>query len=113
MVGWIYLAAASACSAMLWLVARWSLRSDGRVDLLGFWGAPTAITVSLVVWAASNQPLVQWQPMVWGVLNGAMACLALVLIMTCVKIGPIGPTTTLGNLGFVWPVAIHMAAGGF
>lgn len=113
MSGWEYLSAATACATLFWLVARWSLRSpDGRVDLLGFWAMPSAIVVSLIVWTSSDQPLFQPQPVVGGTINGALAGVAQILSMTCVKIGPIGPTATVGNLAFVWPVAVVLASAG-
>lgn len=107
-IGWLCLILIAIFSTLTWMVGRWALQRDGRPVLLGFWGASIAIAFSAIVWGTSGQPLWQWEGIAYGAVNSIGACLVTMLTYACLKIGPAGPTTAFGSIGFVWPALISL-----
>ena len=99
----------TAGSTMLWVVQRWAMRSGCRPAVYGLCYAMTAVVLGGIATAAAQQPLNR--PTMWaigamsGVASGFGWCL---LVPYCVKIGPVGPTAAMNNLGMVWPVMLSV-----
>ncbi|MFH1009172.1 MAG: hypothetical protein V1800_16985 [Candidatus Latescibacterota bacterium] len=94
-------------ATLIWPVNRWIMHNGGRSEAYCFWLSATAALVSGCSALALGQSL--RQPTVWAI--GAVIACAFVLgycrlIMYCLKIGPVGPTVAMNNMGLVWPVVL-------
>lgn len=94
-------------ATLIWPINRWIMHSGGRSEAYCFWLSVTAAIVSGCAALALGQSL--RQPVVWAI--GAVIGCAFVLgycgvIMYCLRIGPVGATVAMNNMGLVWPVVL-------
>ena len=92
-------------ATLIWPLNRSVMRNGGRMEVYGFWVALTSAIVSGCVALTIGQSL--FHLTVWrigaamGIASGIGYSL---IIMYCLRIGPIGPTVVMNNMGMVWPV---------
>jgi len=92
-------------SASIWPINRWVMDHRGHPGLYGFWMSLTGAVCAGLLVLVMGQPL--RNPALWavasvtGVAYGLGFCL---LVPYCLRIGPIGPTCAVNNMGLVWPV---------
>ena len=94
-------------ATLIWPVNRWVMHNGGKLEVYGFWFSISAAFVSGSAALMLKQSLCQ--PTVWliGVLIGfAFATGYCIIIMYCLRIGPVGPTVAMNNMGMVWPVVL-------
>jgi drug/metabolite transporter (DMT)-like permease len=94
-------------ATLLWPINRWVVRNGGRSDVYGFWISLSGAIISGAVCLGLGQSL--RPPGLWAAGAGTGLAFAVgycLIIMYCLRIGPVGPTTAMNNMGLVWPVAI-------
>ncbi|MBT9147630.1 MAG: hypothetical protein DDT32_01392 [Syntrophomonadaceae bacterium] len=94
-------------ATLLWPVNRWIMHNEGRPKVYGFWLSIVAAFVSGCAALIMGQSLCQ--PIVWaigGAIGFAFATGYCLVIMHCLRIGPVGPTVAMNNMGMLWPVVL-------
>ena len=98
---------AVVCATLIWPINRWVMHNSGRSEAYGFWLSLSAAFVSGCAALILAQSL--RQPIVWA--TGAMMGFAFasgycLVVMYCLRIGPVGPTVAINNMGLVWPIVL-------
>jgi drug/metabolite transporter (DMT)-like permease len=94
-------------ATLLWPINRWVVRNGGRAEVYGFWISLSGAVISGAFCFGLGQ--LPRQPGMWVVGAGGGLAFAIgycMIIMYCLRIGPVGPTTAMNNMGLVWPVAV-------
>ena len=109
MTGFGLILVAVVGATVIWPINRWVMRNAGRPYAYGFWVSGSAAIISLTISLILRQSV--FEPKIW--LLGAWIGIAFsigycLIIMYCLRIGPLGPTTAMNNMGLVWPVAISV-----
>lgn len=94
-------------ATLIWPVNRWIMHNGGRAVAYGFWSSVVAAFVSGYIALMLGQSL--RQPLVWAigaVIGFAFTAGYCLVIMYCLRIGPVGPTVAMNNMGLVWPVVL-------
>jgi len=89
-------------ATLIWPVNRWVMHNGGRSESYGFWFSVSAALISGCAALIVGQSLCQ--PIVWaiGVVIGfAFATGYCLVIMYCLRIGLVGPTVAMNNMGLV------------
>lgn len=98
---------AIAAGTLIWPVNRWVARNGGRPQAYGFWASGTVLVLAACGAYVTGQSL--RQPLIWqiGALIASTGAIGFYLaIMRCLRIGPVGPTAAMNNMGLVWPVVL-------
>jgi len=109
MVNLIYLIIIVLGGTLQWPVNRWAMRHHARPEVLGLCISVVAVAIGAVsVLMTRRNPFVT-EVIVFGGIAGIAYSLGFCMVMFyCLKIGPVGPTVTLNNLGLLWPVVISL-----
>ena len=105
-IGWFCLLACIVAVTLIWPVARWGLRGNGNVRVMGFWTCLTASVVcGVALWMQDViRPFAIEMAPVWAagaVLGVAYSIGFYILIMRCLQTGPAGPTVTVNNSAMI------------
>jgi drug/metabolite transporter (DMT)-like permease len=93
----------------MWPLNRWAVRRGARRDAIGVCIGVVALAIMVLAALLSGKPLLVKPALLFGAIGGAAYAVGFVLIIFyCLKIGPVGPTVTVNNLGLLWPVIIGM-----
>ncbi|MFH0964642.1 MAG: hypothetical protein V2A58_11610 [Planctomycetota bacterium] len=98
----LHLTAAVLGASLLWLVNRWAMKGDGRPEVFGFFGCvfATAFCALVAFFSQETFPLASAWP-ACAVVGLAFAVGYWLIVMHCIRIGPLGPTVLMNNMGFV------------
>lgn len=95
------------CSTLIWPVSRWITHKHGRPEVYGFWACTSAAVFSACGAMMTEQPLLEMNVVGIGVIVGFASAIGFWgVVMYCLKIGPIGPTVAMNNMGLIWPVVL-------
>ncbi len=101
-MAWIFICICVASGTGCWVFGRWAMRPDGRADVFGFWlsllGAIGAGILNVVLGKPFNIWPVWGAGVAFGVAYSIGFC---ILIMGALRVGPVGPTTTINNMALV------------
>jgi len=105
----LLIAVALAAATVIWPVNRWVMRRGSRAAPYGFWislsGMATAGVFTLILGQSLRSPAL-W---ITGGITGACYAVGFcILVMHCLRIGPMGPTTAMNNMGMVGPIVVGM-----
>ncbi|MFA5863507.1 MAG: EamA family transporter [Phycisphaerae bacterium] len=108
-MGWWYLILVILGATLVWPLGRWAMRKDGNAQVLGFWISLISTLIGFTFVILTGQHFWTWQVLAAGTLFGIAYSVGFcVLIMYCLKIGPVGPTVTINNLAMICGVLYGM-----
>ncbi|MFH1006636.1 MAG: hypothetical protein V1800_03925 [Candidatus Latescibacterota bacterium] len=107
MITWLLMGIAVTGATLLWPINRWVIQHGGKTTLYGFWAcAVSALASGGIAWYLGQALL---QPRLWiiGIIVGIASVTGFWRVgMHCLRIGPIGPTVAMNNMGMLWPVIL-------
>ncbi|MCE9616030.1 MAG: EamA family transporter [Lentisphaerae bacterium] len=96
-------------STALWPLNRWAMMRDARTECLGMVLTATLAIGAAAVSFAMGKPLLVGPALLWGAVAGIAYAVGFILIIFyCLKIGPVGPTVTINNMGLLGPVVLDL-----
>ncbi len=110
MIGILLMIVTVICATCVWPVGRWVARNEGRSVHFGFWTVLFGTLISGVLCLVLHQSI--FQPLLWkiaAVVSVAYVVGYFLIILYCLRIGPVGPTTVMNNMGgLIWPVVVSI-----
>ncbi len=101
-MAWIYICICVASGTGCWVFGRWAMRPDGRADVFGFWISLLGAIGAGLLNALMGKPFDVWPVWGAGVAFGVAYSIGFcILIMGALRVGPVGPTTTINNMAMV------------
>ena len=98
-----------ALSTVLWPINRKVMQNGGRGEVFGLWISATTAAITGVLSVIYHQSFASVSLVGAGLVVGfAFAIGFCVIINTCLKIGPTGPTAAANNMGLVGPVVLGL-----
>ncbi len=96
-------------STLIWPLNHWVVKNGGRGDAYGWWISLTGALAAGGLAALLRQPFSNPALLPVGLMIGIAFSVGFCIIINyCLKIGPIGPTAAMNNLGLAGPVVVGL-----
>jgi len=104
------MAVATCIGTIIWPIGRWAMQKDGQSALLGFWISITAATISATLLVVMGKAILIADVWLAGAALGfAYSVGFCILVIGCLKFGPMSLSMTLNNMAMLFGVLYSIA----